>query len=55
MAVSRGAGLMQVTNRAFISRPYITEGDSYEEVKRHPGSLAIHGGHSDSLRAGHRH
>ena len=24
---------MQVTNRAFIGRPYITEGDSYEEVK----------------------
>lgn len=24
---------MQLTNRAFISRPYITEGDSYEEVK----------------------
>ena len=24
---------MEVINRAFISRPYITEGDSYEEVR----------------------
>ena len=24
---------MQIINRAFIGRPYITEGDSYEEVK----------------------
>ena len=33
MAVSCGVGLMQLINRAFIGRPYITEGDSYQEVR----------------------
>ena len=36
---------MEVINRAFISRPYITEGDSYNEVRdtldRLPFMLAI--------------
>lgn len=36
---------MEVINRAFISRPYITQGDSYSEVKdtldRLPFMLAI--------------